>query len=46
LYVRKDKCSFGQQMVNNLAHIIERNSVVVDPDKIQAMLAWPKTPHS
>jgi hypothetical protein len=42
LYVRKDKCSFGQQRVNYLGHIIERNGVAVDLDKIQTMLDWPK----
>jgi hypothetical protein len=45
LYVRKEKCSFGQQRVNYLGHVINRDGVAVDPDKIQAMLVWPK-PHS
>jgi hypothetical protein len=25
-----------------LGHIIDRNSVAVDPEKVQAMLVWPK----
>jgi hypothetical protein len=41
LYVRQDKCSFGQQRVNYLGHVIDKEGVAVDPDKIQAMLAWP-----
>jgi hypothetical protein len=42
LYVRQDKCSFGQQRVNYLGHVIDRDGVAVDLDKIQVMLAWPK----
>jgi hypothetical protein len=42
LYVRQDKCNFGQQRVNYLGHVIDRDGVAVDSDKIQAMLAWPK----
>jgi len=42
LYVRQDKCSFGQQRVKYLGHVIERDGVAVDLDKIQVMLAWPK----
>jgi hypothetical protein len=45
LYVRKEKCNFGQQRVNYLGHVIDRDGVAVDPDKIHAMLAWTK-PHS
>jgi hypothetical protein len=28
--------------VNYLGHVIDRDGVAVDSDKIQAMLAWPK----
>jgi hypothetical protein len=42
LFVRMDKCSFGQQRVNYLGHFIEQNGVAVDPSKIQAMLDWPR----
>jgi hypothetical protein len=42
LFVRMDKCSFGQQRVNYLGHFIEQNGVAVDLAKIQAMLAWPR----
>jgi hypothetical protein len=42
LYVRKDKCSFGQQRVKYLGHIIDRSGVAVDPEKVQAMLVWLK----
>jgi hypothetical protein len=42
LHVRKDKCSFGQQRVKYLGHIIDKNGVAVDSEKVQAMLVWPK----
>jgi len=42
LYVRKEKCRFEQQRVKYLGHIINRNRVAVDPEKVQAMLLWPK----
>jgi hypothetical protein len=34
LYVRQDKCSFGQLRVNYLGHVIDRDGVAVDPNKI------------
>jgi hypothetical protein len=42
LYVKRDKCSFGQVRVNYLGHIINREGVAVDPEKIKAMLEWPR----
>jgi hypothetical protein len=42
LYVKREKCSFGQVRVNYLGHIIDREGVAVDPKKIQAMLEWPR----
>jgi hypothetical protein len=46
LYVRRSKCSFGQQSINYLGHIIERNGVAMDREKIKAMLEWQKPPPS
>jgi hypothetical protein len=42
LYVRKSKCSFGQIRVNYLGHVIDREGVAVDPEKIRSMLEWPR----
>lgn len=42
LFVKKEKCSFGQEEVKYLGHIISINGVVVDPKKVAAILNWPK----
>ena len=36
------KCSFGMEEVEYLDHIVGRESVKVDPKKIQAMQDWPE----
>lgn len=41
LYVKKQKCSFGQSKVEYLGHIVSRDGVAADPTKIQAILNWP-----
>lgn len=41
LYVKKEKCSFGQSRVNYLGHIIDQDGVSMDPEKIIAMKRWP-----
>lgn len=42
LAVKKEKCQFGQTQIKYLGHIICQEGVKVDPDKIQAMMKWPK----
>lgn len=42
LFVKKEKCSFGQEEVKYLGHIISINGVGVDPEKVAAILNWPK----
>lgn len=42
LYVKKEKCVIGQEEVNYLGHVISNKGVAVDPNKIAAMLEWPK----
>ena len=42
LFVKKEKCSFGQEEVKYLGHIISIDGVVVDPKKVAAILNWPK----
>ena len=41
LYVNAKKCEFGQQRVVYLGHIISELGVEADPEKVQAMVAWP-----
>jgi hypothetical protein len=40
--MRKDKCSLGQSRVNYLGHIIGRDGVSMDPEKILAMMQSPQ----
>ena len=42
LFVKKEKCQFGQECIHYLGHVISREGVAVDPEKVQAMLKWPK----
>ncbi|XP_073363438.1 uncharacterized protein [Aegilops tauschii subsp. strangulata] len=41
LYARMEKCSFGQQEVEYLGHIINSEGVSTDPSKIKAIQEWP-----
>jgi len=45
LYLKASKCSFAQQSLEYLGHIISDKGVATDNSKIQAMLQWP-TPTS
>lgn len=42
LFVKGEKCHFGQQRVAYLGHVISEQDVRVDPDKIEVMVEWPK----
>lgn len=42
LVVNKKKCSFGQQSVEYLGHVITGNGVAVDPNKVVGVLQWPQ----
>jgi hypothetical protein len=41
LYVKFNKCTFAQQQLSYLGHIISNQRVSTDPGKIVAMLNWP-----
>lgn len=42
LFVKKEKCNFGQNEVKYLGHVRSAEGVGVDPVKISTMLSWPK----
>ena len=42
LYVKREKCQFGQQEVRYLGHIISQDGVSIDQEKISAMVQWPR----
>ena len=41
LFVKESKCSFAQQSMEYLGHIISDKGVSTDPAKTAAMLHWP-----
>lgn len=41
LKVNKKKCSFGKSSIDYLGHVISEAGVVMDLDKISAILRWP-----
>lgn len=40
-YAKLSKCTFVQQKLEYLAHIISDKGVATDPEKTKAMLEWP-----
>jgi hypothetical protein len=42
IFLKFSKCSFAQQSLEYLGHIIYVGGVATDPSKTQAMLKWPK----
>jgi hypothetical protein len=41
LYAKLRKCSFYQEKIHYLGHIISEEGIVVDPEKIEAIRGWP-----
>ncbi|KAI2655590.1 Transposon Tf2-6 polyprotein [Labeo rohita] len=42
LFVKAEKCEFHVSSVNFLGYVIEGGQVKTDPEKIQAVIEWPK----
>ena len=42
LYVKREKCQFGQVQIKYLGHVISKEGVAVDLDKVASMVDWPK----
>jgi hypothetical protein len=40
LYAKLSKCSFYQEQIHYLGHIISKDGIVVDPEKIEAIREW------
>jgi hypothetical protein len=41
LYAKLRKCSFYQEQIHYLGHIISKDGIVVDPEKIEDIREWP-----
>jgi hypothetical protein len=41
LYAKLSKCSFYQRQIHYLGHIISKEGIDVDPEKVQAIQEWP-----
>lgn len=44
--VKRSKCSFGQQRITYLGHVIDQHGVSSDPDKIAKVASWPTPQNS
>lgn len=41
LYAKLSKCDFYKDKIHYLGHVISKEGIVVDPDKIKAIVDWP-----
>jgi len=42
LFLKRSKCSFAEQSVTYLGHIISADGVAMDPSKIEVVQSWPQ----
>ena len=40
-YAKMSKCTFGKEEVSYLGHVISKEGVKVDPEKIKSITKWP-----
>ena len=40
LYLKREKCSFAQQLINFLGHIIEAGQIGMEEEKVKAIRDW------
>lgn len=41
LYTKFSKCDFFKREIQYLGHVITKNGIAVDPEKIKAIMDWP-----
>eukprot|EP00253_Pinus_taeda_P019676 PITA_19676 len=41
LYAKFSKCDFSKEEIQYLGHVITRDGIAVDPEKIKAIMEWP-----
>jgi len=42
LFIKSSKCEFGVNPLKFLGHVISDKVITMDPDKLKAILEWPK----
>jgi hypothetical protein len=45
LYAKFSKCDFFQKQIHYLGHVISKEGVALDPDKIRSIMEWPTPKH-
>ena len=40
LYVKREKCSFAQESIKFLGHVVERGRIRMDLEKVRAIQEW------
>lgn len=40
--IKRSKCSFAQQKVEYLGHIVSSQGVATEPSKVEVVLNWPR----